>query len=76
MEHKSNGYTNCSWCSWYIQQRLIKRPGGLGNKRTSGDYPNYCMIKIGQNTEKESPGDLRRLVVTQTPMRNHRLTLV
>ena len=25
----------------------------------SGDHPNYCLIKIGQNTEK-SPGDLRR----------------
>ena len=32
--------------------------GGLGNKRTSGDYPNYFIIKIGQNTER-SPGDLR-----------------
>ena len=28
---------------------------GLGNKRTSGDYPNYRFIEIGQNTEK-SPG--------------------
>ena len=25
---------------------------------------------------KKSPGDLRRLAVTQTPVRNHRLTLV
>ena len=31
-------------------------------------------MKIGQNTEK-SPGDLRRLAVTQIPMRNHRLNL-
>ena len=35
----------------------------------------YCIIKIGQNTEK-SPGDLKRLAVTQTPVRNHWLTLV
>ena len=28
-----------------------------------GDYPNSCIIKIGQNTEK-SPGDLRRHAVT------------
>ena len=34
----------------------------LGNKRASGDHPNYS-IKIGQNTEKSS-GDLRRLAVT------------
>ena len=41
----------------------------------SGDHPNYCIIVIGQNTEK-SPRDLRRLVVTQIPVRNHPLTLV
>ena len=33
---------------------------------TGGDYPNYCIIKIGQNTEK-SPGDFKRLAITQTP---------
>ena len=32
--------------------------GGLGNNRTSGDHPNYCIIEIGQNTEK-SPGELQ-----------------
>ena len=37
--------------------------GELGNKRTSGDHPNYSKAKIGQNTEK-SPVDLRRLAVT------------
>ena len=30
---------------------------------------------IGHNTEK-SPGDLRRLVVTRTPVKDHQLTLV
>ena len=28
--------------------------GGLGNERTRGEYPNYGIIMIGQNTEKES----------------------
>ena len=42
---------------------------GLGNKRTGGDHPNYSIIKIGHNTEK-SPGDLRTLSITQTPIRN------
>ena len=37
----------------------------LGNKRTSGNYLNYSLVKIGQNTEKSS-GYLRRLAVTQT----------
>ena len=41
----------------------------------SGDHPNYCIIEIVQNTEKSS-GDLRRLVVPQTLVRNHQLTLV
>ena len=39
------------------------------------DHSNYCIIENGQNTEK-SPGDLRRLAVTQTPVENHRLTLM
>ena len=38
--------------------------------RTSGDPPNYSIIKIGQNCEK-SPRDLRSLAVIQTPVRNH-----
>ncbi len=47
----------------------------VGNKRTSGDHPNYCIIEIGQNTKK-SPGDLRRLAVTPTPVKDHQLTLM
>ena len=49
--------------------------GGHRNKGTSRDHPNNTIITISQNTEK-SPGDLRTLAVTQTPVRNHRLTLV
>ena len=48
------------------------KAGGLGNKRTSGDHSNYSIVEIRQNTEK-SPGDLRRLAVTQTPVENHQL---
>ena len=47
----------------------------LENLETSGDNPNCSIVEIGQNTEK-SPGDLRKLAVTQTPIRNHRLTLM
>ena len=71
VEHENDGYTNCNWCSWYSHQRISKKTRGNGNKRTSGDNPNYSIVEIGQNTEK-SPGDLRRLVVTETPM----LTLI
>ena len=39
------------------------------------DHPNYNIIEIGQNTVK-SPRDLMSLALTQTPVRNHQLTLV
>ena len=67
VEHESENYINRDWCSWYGRQRIIKGTGGLGIKRTSGDHPNY-ITENGQNTEK-SPGDLRRLAVTQTPVK-------
>ena len=34
-------------------------------KNTNNNHQDNSIIKIGQNTEK-SPGDLRRLAVTQT----------
>ena len=33
------------------------------------------VVEIGQNTKK-SPGDLKRLVVTQPPLENHQIMLV
>ena len=51
-----------------VNKRTDKVTGGLGNKRTSRDRPNNSIIKIDQNIEK-SPGDLRRLAVTQIPVR-------
>ena len=48
---------------------------GLGSRRTSRDHPNDSIIENGQNTKK-SPADLRRLAVTQTPVKNHWLTLM
>ena len=58
----------------YNHQRIGTRSKGLGNKRTSWDHPKYS-IEIGQNPKK-SPGDLRRLSVTPTPVENHQLTWV
>ena len=52
-----------------------KRTGGLGNKKTGRDYPDYNIVEIGQNTTK-SPGDLSRLAVTQNPEEDNQLTLV
>ena len=76
MEHESVNYTNFYWCSWYSHQRIIKLTRGLGNNWTSADHPNYCIIDISQKTTEKSPGDLRRLAVTQTPVRDHQLTLI
>ena len=42
-------------------------------KRGRADHPNYSIIKISQNTEK-SPGDLRKLNVTQALVKNHQNT--
>ena len=47
----------------------------LEKKRTRRDNPNNSFIKIAHDTKK-SPGYLRRLAVTQTPVRNHRVRLV
>ena len=41
----------------------------------SEDEPNYRITKIGQNTETNL-GDLKRLVVTQPPVKDLQLTLV
>ena len=73
VEHESDVYINCNWCSWYSYWRIIKETGGIGNKRTSGDRPDNYITDVGQNTEK-SPGDLRILAVTQTSVKDHQLT--
>ena len=32
MEHEDDYYTNCIWCSWYNNQRVGSKTGGLGKK--------------------------------------------
>ena len=39
--------------------------GGLGDKRTDGDYSGYSIVEICQSPKTNS-GDLRRFAVTQT----------
>ena len=73
MEREGDNYTNCDWLFWY--KRIVKGTGGFGSWKTSRDHPNYNIIENGQNTEK-SPGDLRRLAVTQTPVKDHQLMLM
>ena len=49
--------------------------GLLKGLEHSEDHPNYYIIASSQNTEK-SPGDLRRLAVTQTPVKVYQLKLM
>ena len=71
---EGDNYTNHNWCFWYSHQRIIKGTRGLGYWRTSGNRPNYSVIENDQNTEKSS-GDLRRLAVTQTSVKDPQLVL-
>ena len=72
MKKESDGNTSCNQYTQYSHQRIDKGTGGFRNKRASGDHPNYSFVEIGQNTKK-SPGDLKRLVVTQVPVEDHQI---
>ena len=74
MEHKGDCDTNCKWSTWNNPPKLDKGTGRLGNKRISGDHPDYSIIKIDKNTERSSR-DVRRLAMTQTLVRSQLMTL-
>ena len=67
MQHESDGDTNCNSRTRYYHQMIVTGIGGLGNKRKSGNPPNYNIIDIGQNSN-ECHGDLSWLDVTQIPV--------
>ena len=69
MKHENNGDANCNWHARYSHQRFVTGTRGLRNKQTSSDHPNYSFAEICHNTEK-SPGDMKRLTVPQTPVKN------
>ena len=58
-----------------VTKVLLKGLGGFGSWQPGGDYPNNSFIEDGQNTEN-CPGDLRRLAVTQSPMKDNQLMLM
>ena len=74
VEHEGDSDTNSNWCTRDNRKKAGKGTGRLRNKRTGRDLLDYSIINIGQNTEK-SPGDLRRLAVTTTPIRKYQLLL-
>ena len=60
MEHEVDGETNCKWCVWDNPQKIGTGTEGVGDRRTSGDYPDNSIVAVSQNTEK-GPGNLRKL---------------
>ena len=75
MEHEGDGDTNYNWHTWNGPQRLEIGAGCVGSLKRNRDNPNNSIAEFGQNIQK-SPEDLRRLAVTQIPVKGHQLTLV
>ena len=70
MEHAGDNRTNCNGVFGTVAKRLLK---GLEDFEVGGRMENIqttSFIEKGQNTEK-TPGDLKRLSVTQTPVKDH-----
>ena len=53
-----------------VTKGLLKGQEDLEVGGRAETIPNDYIIENGQNTEK-GPGDLRRLAVTQTPVKDH-----
>ena len=52
MEYQGDDNTNCDGFARFSLQKISTRIRRLGNKKTIGDYLDYSIIKISQNTEK------------------------
>ena len=60
---------------WNLKVSLTPIVTGIGNQRKNRDHPDHLTGKIDENTEK-SPGDLRRLDVTQTLVKDRQQMLM
>ena len=60
IEHEGDGDTNRNWCTRYGHQKIVTGTGGFGNKRTSGDHPNYSISRSARILRKvlKTWGDL------------------
>ena len=54
MGHVQDSNTSYNWCTWNNHLRTGEGTGRHGNKRTSGDYRDYRIVKNGQNIEKST----------------------
>ena len=73
MEHEGDSYADGS-CVWNRLQRIGKKRGGIENQKNR-DHPDHSSVKIGKSSEK-CPGDLKKLALVQTPVKDYQLTLV
>ena len=71
MKHNGNGDTSCNWCTRKNPQRLIK---GLNDLEISVQAKTIYITTLLRSV-RIVPGFLRS-AVTQTPLKNHRLTPV
>ena len=72
MEIECDGHKIVAGEHGTIPPRITK---GGRNQRTRRDCLDCSITKIGQNTEKSSK-HLRRLTVTQTPVKDHQQALL
>ena len=75
VEHKSDDYTNCNWCSWFSHQRIETRTGGLGKTGRMETIQTTALLSSARilRIVLETWG---KLAVTQIPAESHQLTLV
>ena len=73
VKHQTNRDASCNWRAWDGPKRLGKG-GELKIGRRIETIQTTLFLGSGWDTEK-SPGDLRKLVVSQTPMKSNQLTL-
>ena len=74
-KHEGQYYASFIWCIRNSPQESGEEIGGMWNQWENRTFPDYDIAEIGKNTVK-SPEDLRRHALTQTPVKDHRLTLL
>ena len=75
IDHENDDVTNFYLSAWNEPQKFGKGIQRIVNQKTNQDHPDYNIVEIGQNSEK-TPGNLRRLTVTPSSVKNHQQTLL
>ena len=75
VEHKADSDANNRWCTRNSLQGLRNKTGGIGNQRKNLGHTDHSIVKIRQNPQNSS-GDLRKLAIIHTSVKDHQLLLV